>query len=843
MIHTHTFEVGGKTLSLESGRVAKQAGGAVLLGMGETVVLGVATMSDEPRPGIDFLPLTCDYEERKYAVGKIPGGFMKRGGRPSEKAILTSRLIDRPLRPLFPKGMRNDIQVLAMPFSVEQDSPPDVLAICAAGAALAVSDVPFKTPVAGVRVGRIDGKFILFPSIPEQLESDLDLVVAGHKDAISMVEAGASEVSEEDMIKALKVAHDAIKIIVKEIEKFAKTAGRKKRDIKLAEIDEKVLARIEKEAGKDISKQLLQSDKAVRESALNDLQKALVVQYAETFKDQADIVDMLPEAVDKVVKGLVRKLILKDDKRPDGRKLDELRSLEAIAGLLPRVHGSGLFTRGQTQVMTVATLGLPGDAQTMDGIEEEEPKRYMHFYNFPSYSVGEVRPMRGPGRREIGHGALAERALRPVIPFDDPDFPYTLLLISEVLESNGSTSMASVCGSTLALMDAGIKIKAPVAGIAMGLMSDGKVFKILTDIIGMEDFCGDMDFKVAGTRKGITALQLDTKLEGIPDKVLSDALAQAKTARFQILDVIEEEISAPREQIADTAPQVTTIQINPEKIGAVIGPGGAVIKKIVATSGAQVDIQQDGRVLIGGSNAEAVQTAISMVKALTDEVAVGTEYRGKVTRLMGRGAMVEYIPGREGLVPVEHLSAKEIRRPDDVVKEGDELNVKVFEIDHMGRINLTALGLPQDIPALADNEKATPPPPGRGGGDRGGRGGDRGGRGGDRGGYGGRGGGDRDRGGRGGGDRGGYGGRGGGDRDRGGDRDGGNRDGGNREGGNRDSGNRDSSNRESSNQDAGNRADRPDRAAVEAPQVPDEFPKKSRGNDDETVNARFRPRR
>jgi polyribonucleotide nucleotidyltransferase len=806
MIHTHSFEVGGKTLSLESGRVAKQAGGAVLLGMGETVVLGVATMSESPRPGIDFLPLTCDYEERKYAVGKIPGGFIKRGGRPSEKAVLTSRLIDRPLRPLFPKGLRNDIQVIAMPFAVEQESPPDVLAITAAGAALAVSDIPFKTPVAGVRVGRIDGEFVLFPSITEQNESDLDLVVAGHKDAISMVEAGANEVSEEDMVKALKFAHDAIKKIAGEIEKFAKKAGKPKREVAIAEIDEKVLATIEKEAGKDITKQLLQSDKAVRESALNDLQRELVVQYAERYQDQTDIVEMLPEAVDKVVKGLVRKLILKDNKRPDGRKLDEIRSLEASAGLLPRVHGSGLFTRGQTQVMTVLTLGLPGDAQTMDGIEDEEPKRYMHFYNFPAYSVGEVRPMRGPGRREIGHGALAERALRPVIPLDDPDFPYTLLLISEVLESNGSTSMASVCGSTLALMDAGIKIKAPVAGIAMGLMSDGKQFKILTDIIGMEDFCGDMDFKVAGTRDGITALQLDTKLEGIPDKVLADALAQAKKARFEILDVIEAEIAAPRETVAASAPQITTIQINPEKIGGVIGPGGATIKKIVAASGAQVDIQQDGRVLVGAPNEESAAIAVSMIKALTDEIQVGAEFRGKVTRLMGKGALVEYIPGKEGLVPVEHLSPHQIRRPDDVVKEGDEINVKVFEVDFMGRINLTALGLPQDLPSLKDNETATPPAStGRSGGDRGGR--DRGGRGGD-----------RDRG-RGRDDRG----RGRDDRSRGRD-DRGDRDRGER-------GNRDN-----------HREDRPDRAAVEAPQVPDEFPKQSRG-DDENVNARFRPRR
>ncbi len=742
MIQSHEFEVGGKTLSIESGRVAKQAGGAVLLGMGETVVFGAATMSENPREGIDFLPLTCDYEERKYSVGKIPGGFIKRGGRPSEKAVLTSRLIDRPIRPLFPKGMRNDIQVVAMPFAVDQEFPPDVLGICAAGAALAVSDIPFNGPIAGVRVGRIDGELILFPSIPQINESDLDLVVAGHKGAISMVEAGANEVTEADMVKALKFAHDAIKDICSEIEKFAKKAGKAKREVNLVKIDDDIYERIDKEMGKEVAANLISKDKATRESALSDLEKSIVKKYAEVYKDSPEKVAQLPEAVDKVVKGTVRKLILKDGKRPDGRKLDEIRELTANAGLLPKVHGSGLFTRGQTQVMTVATLGLPNEAQTMDGIEEESPRRYMHFYNFPPYSVGEVRPMRGPGRREIGHGALAERALRAVLPLDDPDFPYTLLLISEVLESNGSTSMASVCGSTLALMDAGIQIKAPVAGIAMGLMSDGKVFKVLTDIQGMEDFCGDMDFKVAGTRKGITALQLDTKLEGIPDKVLADALSQAKDARFQILDVIEAEISEPRSAVAATAPRVTTMMINPEKIGALIGPGGATIKKLTASTGTTIDVQQDGKVLIGGTGEDQVASAIAQILDLTDEVGVGTEFTGKVSRLMGRGAMVEYIPGREGLVPTEQLTVNSVRRPDDVVSVGDEINVKVHEIDSMGRVNFTALGIAQTHPNLEENEGATPPPPGSG--DRGGRGGF-GGRGGYRGGRGG-GYGDRDRG-------------------------------------------------------------------------------------------------
>ncbi len=815
MIYTHEFEVGGKTLSVETGRVAKQAGGAVLLGMGETVVLGTATMSAEPRVGIDFLPLVCDYEERKYAVGKIPGGFMKRGGRPSDKAVLVSRLIDRPIRPLFPKGLRHDVQVITMPFAVDQGFPPDVLAICAAGAALTVSDVPFKGPIAGVRVGRIDGQFILFPTITEINESDLDLVVAGHKDAISMVEAGAKEVSEEDMHAALKFAHEAIRLICVEFEKFGAKVNKAKREVPLHEISKDLIHEIETASGTEIAEAICNPDKATRESALSDLSKELVARLTETYKEDEEKLKQLAEAVDKVVKGKVRQLILEQGKRPDGRGLEQIRPLEACAGLLPKVHGSGLFTRGQTQVMTVCTLGLPNDAQTMDGLEEEVDKRYMHFYNFPPYSVGEVRMLRGAGRREVGHGALAERALRPMIPLDDPEFPYTLLLISDVLESNGSTSMASVCGSTLALMDAGIQIKAPVAGIAMGLMSDGQVFKVLTDIQGMEDFCGDMDFKVAGTRDGITALQLDTKLDGIPDQVLADALNQAKKARFEILDVIEAEIDKPRETVADTAPQVTTIQINPEKIGAVIGPGGAVIKKITGTTGASIDIQQDGRVLVGGSNAESVNEAISMIKALTDEVEVGSQFRGKVSRLMGRGAMVEYIPGREGMVAIEHLTPKQIRRPDDVVSVGDEVNVKVFEIDNLGRINLTALGLAQDLPSLAENEEATPP---AGGGNRGG------GRGGD-----------RDRGGR------------GGDRDRGGDR--------GRFGG-RDRGDRDRGPRDRDNRDRGERTERPREAQpqaepTEAPkaegpaktEIPDQFPQRDRRQDDDSFNARFRPRR
>lgn len=806
MIHTHTFEVGGKSISLETGRVAKQAGGSVLLGCGDTVILAAVTMSKEPRAGADFLPLTVDYEERKYSVGKIPGGFIKRGGRPSDRAILTSRLIDRPIRPLFPNGLRNDLQVITTPFAVDQDCPADVLAITAVGAALTISDIPFDGPIAGVRVGMIDGELILYPSQSQIAVSDLDLCVAGHKGAISMVEAGAKEVSEADMVKALNFAHDAIKTICIEIEKFAKSAAKTKREVKLQVIDEDLIKKLEKAEGKNIAASLVNPDKASRESALHDILKEVVAKYSPEYADKPEIQSQLPEAVDKVIKKTVRKLIIDEGKRPDGRSVTEIRPVEAVPGLLPKVHGSGLFTRGQTQVLTVATLGMPGDAQTMDGIEDVPDKRYMHFYNFPSYSVGEVRPNRGPGRREIGHGALAERALIPVLPLDDPEFPYTMLLISETLESNGSSSMGSVCGSTLALMDAGIPIKAPVAGIAMGLMTEGKKYKILTDIQGMEDFCGDMDFKVAGTRKGITALQLDTKLDGIPEAVLKEALGQAKDARFTLLDIIEEAIPRPRTEVNPTAPRVTTIQINPEKIGAVIGPGGAQIRKITSESGAQVDIQQDGRVLVGGTDATQVEKAIEMIKALTASAEVGAEFVGIVDRIMGKGVLVEFMPGKKGLIPNEHLSTTG-KRGDDLCKMGDKINVKVYEVDSEGRANLTALGLEQELATLSDNVNGDPSTvtvaAGGGRGDRGGRGGGFGGR--DRGG---------DRGGR---DRSGYGGRDRGDRGDRGPRD---------------------------------RGDRPAREAVVessnngggAPDVPESFPKRG-GSSDEDVNARFRPRR
>ena len=748
MIHTHTFEVGGKTFHLESGRVAKQAGGAVLFGIDNTVILGTATMSQNEREGIDFLPLVCDFEERKYAIGKIPGGVIKRGGRPSTKATLISRLMDRPIRPLFPKGVKSEIQVIAMPFSIDENIPSDVMAVNAAGAALSVSDVPFNGPIACVRIGLIDDEFVVFPTFEQLKVSKLDLIVAGHKGAISMVEAGAKEVTEEVMVKALIFAHENIQLICKEFEAFAKIAGKQKRTIPEPTTDKKFIEDLMKKEGKAIASALFHKDKATRENAESTLKKELKQKYSEGKEDDAIFMQNLGPAIDKAIKETLRSTVIKEGKRPDGRKLDELRDIEAVAGLLPRVHGSGLFTRGQTQVMTVLTLGMPKDAQYADILdqldEEQVAKRYMHFYNFPPYSVGEARPLRGPGRREVGHGALAERALEAVVPMDDPEFPYTVHLISEVLESNGSSSMASVCGSTLALMDAGIKIKAPVAGIAMGLMSDGKNFSILTDIQGLEDHTGDMDFKVAGTREGITALQLDTKLEGIPEQVLIDALSQAKDARYKILDIIEAEIPKPRPQLSGTAPRIQTIQIDPEKIGLLIGPGGANIRKITEESGCEIEVQKDGRVLIASDAGEKADRAVGMIKGLTAEIEVGLEFSGKVTRLMGRGALVTMPNGKDGMVPTDQLTHAKIGRPDDVVSEGDVINVKVAEVDGMGRINLTALDLNPNNERLNDpNPPASPRPAFSDRGDRGGRARDRGGRregGRDRGGFG-----DRDR--------------------------------------------------------------------------------------------------
>lgn len=711
MIHSITFEVGGKEFSIESGRVAKQANAAVLLGMGETVVLGTATVSNEPRQGLDFFPLLCDYEERKYSVGKIPGGFIKRGGRPSEKATLTSRLIDRPVRPLFPKGMRNDVHCVAMTFAVDQEFPPDVLGINAVSAALTISDIPWNGPIGAVRIGMVDDELILFPSVEQAENGQLDLIVAGTAENILMVEAGASEVSDERMIKAMDLAHEMIKQICAKLIEFRQQAGKEKREFPIAKVDPDVMGRVRTESGQKVRDTIVNPDKAARESALSDLKKEIVAHHIEnSYPEDEDKQAQLGEAVDKLIEETVRNLIIEEGRRPDGRGTTDIRNLSIEPGLLPKVHGSGLFARGQTQVMTVVTLGSPSQGQTLDGIEDVENKRYMHFYNFPPYSVGECRPMRGPGRREIGHGALAERALKAVIPTVD-DFPYSYLLTSEVLESNGSSSMASVCGSTIALLDCGVPIKAPVAGIAMGLVTDGPKYKILTDIQGMEDFCGDMDFKVAGTRDGITALQLDCKIQGLTRAVMVEAISQARDARMVILDAIDEAIPERRADLNPNAPRIEILKIDPARIGELIGPGGKNIKKIVAESGAQVDVNDEGHVFVCTSDSAAMEVAKRMVQGLVMTPELGMEFEGPVTRMFSRGVMVEFLPGREGMVPIEQLTPKVIRRPEDVVQPGDVIRVQIHEIDSLGRTNLTAIGLPQTLPTLEENEAATPPVP------------------------------------------------------------------------------------------------------------------------------------
>jgi polyribonucleotide nucleotidyltransferase len=736
----------GQTLKISTGKLAKQASGSVVLQQGDTIIFAAATMAKNPKAGLDFFPLTCDYEERKYAVGKIPGGFIKRGGRPGEKATLVSRLIDRPLRPLFPKGMRNETQVIAMPLSMQPEFPPDVLAVNAASAALVVSNIPFNGPIGCVRValGEEDGTFILNPSLEEQATNKLDLVLAGTKDHIAMVEAGALEVSEEVILAAFAFGQEAIKVIVAAQEELAAKLGVVKVEVPLHKENEQILAIVHERYDAKLRAGLQEPDKASREAGLTLLIDEVVEGLKAEFPDQiADV----REAADKAVKDQLRDLILTEGKRPDGRGTTEIRPISVEVGLLPRVHGTGLFTRGQTQVLTTLTLGSGEDAQKMDTLEEDGEKNYMHFYNFPPYSVGEARPMRGPGRREIGHGALAERALRAVVP-SKAEFPYTMLLTSEVLESNGSTSMASTCGSTLALLDAGVPIKAPVAGIAMGLIegpkpADGgeRQYAVLTDIQGMEDFSGDMDFKVAGTREGITALQLDTKIGGVPHHVFVQAFEQAKEARLHILDKIEAVIAAPRAELSAYAPRIITLHIDPEQIGTVIGPGGKTIKKITADTGAKIDIQQDGTVFIAAVDGLAGEAAKKFVEDLTRTLKPGEIYEGTVVRFLQFGAFVEIVPGKDGLVHVSQLtdSDERIGRPEDVVKLGDKLRVRITEIDPQGRVNLTARGLDEPFDP-ANPEPGRPPRterPDRGG-DRGGRGGDRGGdrggRGGDRGG-------------------------------------------------------------------------------------------------------------
>lgn len=681
------MQLGGRKLVLETGRLAKQANAAVKVSYGETVVLCTVTASREPKD-LDFFPLTVNYEERLYAVGKIPGGFIKREGRPSQKAILSSRLTDRPIRPLFPEGFRNDVQVLNLVMSVDQDCEPEIAAMIGTSAALSISDVPFNGPIGGVAVGRIDGQFVINPDIAQQNASDMYLVVAGTKDAIMMVEAEGDEIPEEVMLEAIMFGHDEIKNIVAVIEQLVQVAGKEKMQVKLHAVDEKVNSEVRAYAAERLMEAVKIAEKHARQEAIDVVNEETVAHFEAQYIETPELLGDVSEVLYDIVKEEVRRLITHDKVRPDGRKLDEIRPIESDTSILPRTHGSGLFTRGQTQALSICTLGALGDVQILDGIDLEETKRFMHHYNFPPFSVGEARPLRAPGRREIGHGALGERALSKVIP-SETEFPYTIRLVSEVLESNGSTSQASICASTLAMMDAGVPIKAPVAGVAMGLIKDGDHVSVLTDIQGMEDHLGDMDFKVAGTAEGVTAIQMDIKINGIDRQILQDALKQAKEGRLFILSKMMEAIQKPREQLSPYAPKIMTMHINPDKIRDVIGAGGKIINKIIEETGVKIDIEQDGRVFIASTNQEMNEKARSIIEGIVKEVVVGEIYIGTVKRIEKFGAFVEILPGKDGLVHISQLSTERVAKVEDVIAIGDTITVKVTEIDQQGRVNLS----------------------------------------------------------------------------------------------------------------------------------------------------------
>lgn len=681
-----SIEWAGRKLTVEVGQLAKQANGAVLVRYGDTVVLSTATASKEPR-NVDFFPLTVNYEERLYAVGKIPGGFIKREGRPSEKAILASRLIDRPIRPLFPDGFRNDVQVISIVMSVDQDCSSEMAAMFGSSLALCISDIPFGGPIAGAIVGRVDGKFVINPTVDEAEKSDMHLAVAGTKDAINMVEAGADEVPEDVMLEAIMFGHEEIKRLIAFQEQIVAETGKEKKEITLFEIDKGIEDDVRAICETDLINAIQVSEKHARELAIKEVKDEVIAKYGESDADE-ETLRQVHQILDKLVKEEVRRLITVEKIRPDGRKADEIRPLSSEVSVLPRTHGSGLFTRGQTQALSVCTLGALGDVQILDGLGLEEEKRFMHHYNFPQFSVGETGPIRGPGRREIGHGALGERALEPIIP-SEKDFPYTIRLVSEVLESNGSTSQASICASTLAMMDAGVPIKAPVAGIAMGLVKSGEHYTILTDIQGMEDHLGDMDFKVAGTSKGVTALQMDIKIDGLSRDILEEALQQAQKGRMQILDSMLEAISEPRSELSPYAPKILTMFINPDKIRDVIGPSGKQINKIIEETGVKIDIEQDGTVFISSVDEEMNQKARKIIEDIVREVEVGQIYLGKVKRIEKFGAFVEIFNGKDGLVHISELAEERVGKVEDVVSIGDEVLVKVTEIDKQGRVNLS----------------------------------------------------------------------------------------------------------------------------------------------------------
>ncbi len=689
MLKTFSMELAGRTLTVETGKLAQLANGAALIRYGDTVIMSTATASASPRDGIDFFPLSVDYEERLYAVGKIPGGFIKREGKPSEKAILTSRVIDRPIRPLFPKDLRNDVAVVNTVMSVEQDNSPEIAAMIGASVAISISDIPFNGPIGGVVLGLIDNEVIINPNEEQRAKSKMYVTLAGTKEKITMIEAGADIVPDDVMLDAIKKGHEVIKKICDFINDIVKEIGKPKFAYESSEVPADLFAAVKAFGYETMRQAVLATDKQDRDEKVNKLTEETQAALAEQFPDMQSKIN---EAIYKLEKKVVREYILKEGKRVDGRRLDEIRALSAEVGILPRTHGSGLFQRGQTQVLTTITLGAMGDVQKMDGIDTEETKRYMHHYNFPGYSVGEAKTSRGPGRREIGHGALAERSLVPVIP-SEIEFPYAFRLVSEVLMSNGSTSQGSVCGSTLALMDAGVPIKAPVAGISAGLVIDEENpdnFVTFMDIQGIEDFFGDMDFKVAGTTEGITAIQMDIKVDGLNYEIIRQAFELTRIGRLQIInDVILKAIPAPRKELSDYAPKIITTNIDPEKIRDVIGPGGKMINKIIAETGVKIDIEEDGRVYILTPDAAAAQKALKIIHGIAKEIEPGEIFMGKVVRITTFGAFVEILPGKDGLVHISKLDKKRVDKVEDVVNIGDEILVKVTEIDKQGRINLS----------------------------------------------------------------------------------------------------------------------------------------------------------
>ncbi|MBR3302418.1 MAG: polyribonucleotide nucleotidyltransferase [Firmicutes bacterium] len=697
---TFRAALGGRLLELEIGKVCEQTNGQVMVKYGDTVVNVTACMAKTANPDADFFPLSCDYEEKMYAVGKIPGGFIKREGRPAEKAILKCRLMDRPLRPLFPKGFYNAVEVQAVVMSVDPDCAPEICAMIGSSVALAISDIPWDGPTGSVQVGRVDGRFVINPTLEQRAVSDLSMYVAGTEEAIMMVEAGAQEVPEDVCLDAIMFAHEEIKKICRLIKQIAEAIGKEKIVPEIRKPAEDLDAAVREYAVPKMREAVLTKDKQERLDNMDAVEQETKEHFAEVYPDGEKDIDAV---LYNIVKEQVRSLILDEGIRPDNRKLDEIRPIWCETGVLPRTHGTGLFKRGQTQVLSVVTLGTLSEAQTLDGLDEETEKRYMHQYNFPGFCTGEAKQPRSPGRREIGHGALAERALLPVLPSKE-EFPYAIRVVSEVLSSNGSSSQASVCGSTLALMDAGVPIKAPVAGIAMGLVErveeDGSsTMAILSDIQGMEDFLGDMDFKVAGTEKGVTAIQMDIKVHGLSRDILWKALQQAREGRMYIMGQMMEEISEPRAELSKWAPRIISMQVPVEKIRLVIGKGGETINGIIARTGAKVDIDDDGNVFIASPNLEAAEAARQEIEYITADVEVGKTYTGKVVRIMDFGAFVEVLPGKDGLLHVSRISNKRVEKVTDVLNVGDTVTVKCYEIDDKGRVNLTRKGL-EDTPII-----------------------------------------------------------------------------------------------------------------------------------------------